>query len=201
MEQIFTNVYENSVWGNNHNTNYNGSSGTGSDVDYNKNTYVPFLRTFITNNHIKSIVDLGCGDFRCGKLIYDDLDVTYTGYDAYKKVIDHHSTEYASSKYNFKHLDFCNNKEQIVNGDLCILKDVIQHWSLANIYRFLDYLVETRKFKYILLCNCRHQNRDNTDIVDGDWRPLSCNYLPLKKYNPIRLFNYHSKEISVISLV
>ena len=42
---------------------YNGSSGGGSDLDYNKDTYVPFLKKFIVDNNIKNIVDLGCGDF------------------------------------------------------------------------------------------------------------------------------------------
>ena len=31
--------------------------------------------------NIKNIVDLGCWDFIFGKIIYDDLDLLYTGYD------------------------------------------------------------------------------------------------------------------------
>jgi hypothetical protein len=42
-------VYENNIWGNN-NTEYNGSSGGGSDIDFNKDNYVPFLKKFITDN-------------------------------------------------------------------------------------------------------------------------------------------------------
>jgi hypothetical protein len=200
MEEIFTNIYENKIWGNNNNLEYNGSSGGGSDINYNKDNYVPFLKKFIIDNNIKNIIDLGCGDFRCGKLIYDDLDITYSGYDAYKKVIEFNSKEYLMPKYSFTHLDFCNNKEKIINGDLCILKDVIQHWSLDNIYSFLDYLVENKKFKYILICNCCNQMKDNTDITNGDSRQLSYKYLPLKKYNAINLYNYHSKEVSVIKI-
>lgn len=200
MEHIFTNVYECNIWGNNNATDYSGSSGEGSSIEYNKHTYVPFLRQFITDNTIKTVVDLGCGDFRCGKLIYDDLDVSYTGYDAYKKVVDHNSTQHSLPKYSFLHLDFCNNKESIVNGDMCILKDVIQHWSLDNIYIFLDYLIEHKKFKYILLCNCGHQPFDNTNIHNGDFRPLSCDYFPLKKYSPVKLFKYSTKEVSVIQV-
>jgi hypothetical protein len=198
MEQIFTTIYENKVWGNNNNLEYNGSSGCGSDIDFNKDSYIPFLKKFIQNNNIKNIVDLGCGDFRCGKLIYDNLDVNYTGYDAYKKIVDYNLKENLLPKYNFIHLDFCNNKEKIIRGDLCILKDVVQHWSLSNIYSFLDYLVENKIFKYILLCNCCNQNEDNTDITNGDWRHLSCDYLPLKKYNPVKLLNYKTKEVSII---
>ena len=198
MEQTFTNVYESKSWGNNNIAQYNGSSGEGSTLNYNKDTYVPFLKKFINDNNIKNIVDLGCGDFICGKIIYDDLDILYTGYDTYKKVVDYNSKNHSLPKYSFIHLDFCNNKENIISGDLCILKDVTQHWSLDNIYTFLDYLVEHKKFKYILICNCCKQTRDNTDIKNGEWRPLSCEYFPLKKYNPTKLYNYASKEVSVI---
>ena len=200
MEQVFTNIYENNIWGNNNNLVYNGSSGGGCDLDYNKNSYVPFLKKFITDNNIKNIVDLGCGDFICGKIIYDNLDVLYTGYDTYKKVIDYNSEKHSLPKYSFIHLDFCNNKENIINGELCILKDVIQHWSLDNIYTFLDYLVENKKFKYILICNCCNQIQHDTNIENGRWRPLSCEYFPLKKYNPTKLYNYHSKEVSIIEI-
>jgi len=197
MEQVFTNVYENKKWSDNNNAEYTGGSGSGSDIDYNKDSYVPFLKKFITDNNIKTVVDLGCGDFKCGKLIYEDLDVSYTGYDAYAKIINYNSKQH-SEKYSFVHLDFYNNKEQIVNGDLCILKDVIQHWSLDNIYHFLDYLVENKKFTYILVCNCSYQTQHDTDIQIGEFRALSCEYLPLKKYNPTKLYNYNTKEVSMI---
>jgi len=200
MEQVFTNIYENSHWGNNNNNEYNGGSGPGSDINFNKDTYVPFLKKFITDNNIKTIIDLGCGDFKCGKLIYDDLDIVFTGYDAYKKIIDYNSINHSLPKYSFIHLDFCNNKENVINGDLCILKDVLQHWSLHTIYTFLDYLVEFKKFKYILICNCSNQTQDDIDIKNGEWRQLSCEYFPLKKYNPTKLYNYHSKEVSLIEI-
>jgi hypothetical protein len=198
MEEIFTNIYETKHWGNNNIDGYSGSSGAGSTVDHNKDNYVPFLREFIRCHNITSIVDLGCGDFVCGKMIYDDLDIVYTGYDVYKKLTDYNSKLYEEPKYCFRHLDFFNHRENILTGDLCILKDVLQHWALDDIYSFLDYLVETKKFKYILICNCCNQIQENTDIQKGDWRPLCFSYLPLKKYNPIKVFEYNTKEVSVI---
>ena len=84
---------------------------------------------------------------------------------------------------------------------MCILKDVIQHWPLKEIYLFLDYLTQSKKFKYILLINCCRQKDDNQDIGNiGDWRQLSCNFLPLKKYNAVKIDNYNTKEISIIKL-
>jgi hypothetical protein len=200
MEKIFSNVYENKLWGNNNNSFYNGSSGRGSDIDYNKDTYIPFLKNFIIKNNIKNIVDLGCGDFRCGPLIYNDLDILYTGYDAYKNVIEYNSSQYSKPKYNFLNLDFCNNKELIINGDLCILKDVIQHWSLKNINIFLDYLIDSKKFKYILISNCCNQIKDNTDIKDGEYHPLSIQFFPLKKYKFVKIYNFHNKEVSFLEI-
>jgi FkbM family methyltransferase len=35
MEEIFTNIYQTKLWGDNKNTEYNGSSGSGSDINYN----------------------------------------------------------------------------------------------------------------------------------------------------------------------
>lgn len=204
MEAVFTTIYDNCSWGNNKSTYYNGSSGPGSSLANNERTYIPFLKKFITDNSIKRVVDLGCGDFICGPAIYQSLDVTYTGYDTYSKVIDYNiqQQQKEASKYNFVHLDFCAKKEEIIEGDLCILKDVIMHWPLKEIYTFLDYLVASKKFKYILICNCCDQTQHNPEISTGSWRPLSRDFLPLKRYNPTKLYNFQSnvrKEVSVIT--
>ncbi len=164
-------------------------------------TYIPFLTSFIIINNIKSVINLGCGDFRCGNLIYQNLEnITYYGYDSYNALIEHNKLLFNAPKFNFFNIDLINDKQNIKDGDLCILKDVIQHWHLKSIYDFLDYTVENKKFKFILIINCCQQIEDNTDIKMGDWRPLSCNFLPLKKYNPIKILCYDTKEISLIKL-
>lgn len=203
MEHAFTNMYEAKIWGDNENAYYKGTSGLGSSIWFNKNTYDIFLKQFISDHAIRNIVDLGFGDFRCGKLLYDDLDVLYTGYDIYNKVIDYNSKHYLAPKYRFIYSDFFTNKENIQSGDLCILKDVLQYWPLHNIYSFLDFLVKSNKFKYILICNCCNQRRNDTDIKNltgGDWRPLSSDFFPLKKYNPTKIYNYRTKEVSIITV-
>ena len=43
MEKIFTNKYENNIWGNNENNEYSGSSGGGSEINYNKDTYLSLI--------------------------------------------------------------------------------------------------------------------------------------------------------------
>lgn len=198
MDSIFTQIYEKEVWGTNSNPEYKGSSGDGSEIQYNTQDYIPFLRKFIQDKDIQSVIDLGCGDFRCGPSIYDDLQVSYTGYDAYKDLIDHNSRHFSPIKYSFFHLDFFSKREELKGGDLCILKDVLQHWSLHSIYTFLDFIVQSGKYRYILITNTSDQSKDNTDTPNGGYRPLNCYYLPLKKYSPDPLLHYKGKQTSCI---
>ena len=91
-----------------------------------------------------------------------------------------------------------NNVDEIKSADLCVIKDVLQHWPLSSIYTFLDAIYNSKKFKYIVVTNCSYQNKDNTDIPMGEFRPLSKNYLPLKKYKPLSLLTYESKEVVLL---
>ena len=31
------------------------------------------------------------------------------------------------------------------------------------------------------------------EIIDGEWRQFSCDFLPLKKYNAIKIYNFFAK--------
>jgi SAM-dependent methyltransferase len=148
MEKEFTDIYKSKHWGNDKEILYDGSSGPGSEIWYNIK-YIQILRTFIIDNDIKTIVDLGCGNCKCLRYLYDTLDVVYVGYDVYKDIIDYNLKFNANDKYYFNHLDFCENKERIFKADLCIIKDVLMHWKLNSIYEFLDYLVSSKKYKHI----------------------------------------------------
>jgi hypothetical protein len=180
--EVFNQIYEQNIWGNNHNQYYKGSSGGGSELSFNADTYIPFLKNFLNTYSINSVTDLGCGDFVCGPDIYADTSIIYRGYDIYNKVILHHQDMYKNNTlWYFECLDFYNNIDKIQNSDLCILKDVVQHWKNEYIYHFLDDVIARKKFKYILLCNCCNQHYDNEDIdANGGGRSLSCTKLPLK---------------------
>jgi hypothetical protein len=194
MEDVFTDIYERSFWGSNMNPTYRGSSGSGSDPDYNR-PYIEWLRDLIRDRKIQTVVDLGCGDFRSGPAIYRGLNVSYTGLDVYRPLINSLQTEY--SDYQFRHLDFFTDLQEIPPGDLCILKDVLQHWSNRDITVFLDRLIRSKKFRWILICNCAQQKRVKT-IKTGYHRQLSSAFRPLCLFNPTILFRYETKEVSII---
>jgi hypothetical protein len=194
MEAVFSGIYERSYWGSNMKVAYRGSSGSGSDPEYNR-PYIEWLRGFIRDRSIQTIVDLGCGDFRCGPLIYEGLPVAYTGLDVYRPLIESLQIEYPD--YQFRHLNVFSNVEEVPPGDLCILKDVLQHWSNQDITVFLDRLIQSRKFRWILICNCARQKRVK-NIKTGYHRQLSISFRPLSLFNPTVLFRYETKEVSLI---
>ena len=51
--EIFTSIYENNIWGKNtcKDSSYKGTSGDGSSLQYNINSYIPFIKQFIDNDH------------------------------------------------------------------------------------------------------------------------------------------------------
>ena len=210
--KVFTEVYETNKWGDNDNPNYEGSSGSGSSIAYNEKTYIPFMKKFFKQYNIKSVVDLGCGDFRIGLLLYDKTNIDYTGYDAYKGVIDYNNDKFKEHKnFNFIHSDFTSvqDRKNIHNADLCIIKDVLQHLSNSTVIKFLDYITKSNKFKYILLINSCISRDYIQDIKPGAFRPLSALYYPLTKYNAKIIYkwnitldnnNFDRKEISMITL-
>ena len=111
--------------------------------------------------------------------------------------------EYIASneqEYISKIINISNNIDKIQSADLCIIKDVLMHWPLEYIYSFLDSIISSKKYKHIMLINCAWQKRDNTTIKMGQHRPLSMNFLPLKKYAPTLLLKYNAKEVLLITV-
>jgi len=207
-QQIFTDIYTNKVWGDDKNEEYSGSCGPGSSIDYNYQTLIPLLKQFIIDNKIYTISDLGCGNFMNYNInLYSDLNIKYTGYDVYKQMIIYNRSQIVrnhaenNNKYIFHLLDFFTYKEQLEISDLCIMKDVFQHWTNNDIVCFLDYLKKSKKYKFIIIINCKNQKCDDQDIDKiGDFRPLSYKMSPLNKYNPTLLGEYNSKEICLLKL-
>jgi SAM-dependent methyltransferase len=200
-KEAFTKVYEECHWGDNKEKGYKGSSGEGSSIEYNLATYIPFIRAFFKIKGIKSVVDVGCGDWRCGDLIYRQDPIDYTGVDAYEALIKRNSEQWSQHKWMC--MDGFKERASLPSADLLILKDVLQHWTTAEIYEFLDDITTSKKFKYILIVNCSFQKADDEDIPEHiintyRHRPLSANFFPLKKYGAKILTKYKTKEACLI---
>lgn len=205
--EVFTKVYTDRCWGDNGNPSYAGSSGFGSTLQANE-ALAPVIQDIIRDHRIQSVVDLGCGDFRAGRHIYGGLGMRYTGYDAYKGVVDN-CNKVHSDLGTFVHADISCHA-QLAPADLCVIKDVLQHWPVDKIVTFMNGLVQSRKYKHILIINTKPSwaMQPGVDIVMGWFRGLSALEPPLDRYNAKVLCEYcignqswgpDIKEVSIIS--
>jgi predicted O-methyltransferase YrrM len=184
-----------------YNTNYwIKGSGAGSYIE-NTIMYNKFITDFIKNNNISNITDVGCGDWQSTYLIYEQFDnIDYVGLDCVDFIIEQNKENHP--KYNFYTLDILCNIDLIRDSELYIIKDVLQHWKLKDIYDFLDKLV-LKNFKYIIITNNGNQTYDDLELNDyiGNGRGLHSNFLPLKKYNAELLLEYNGGEIKHMCII
>jgi len=146
-------------------------SGTGS-VDWYLKYYIEFMKLFFDNYKIRSVVDIGCGDFLMGPRLYAGKTINYTGYDiVHSNIIDNNkklSIQYKNlpiyqtkrdplknMSFEFIESDFTKeeDRETLKPADLCIIKDVLQHLNDARIIESVNALIKSNKYKYILICN------------------------------------------------
>lgn len=162
---VFEDIYREDRWF--------GGSGPGSLPRVNR-PYVRFLESFLRCNGITSVVDLGCGDWQFSRDI-DWGETRYLGLDVVADIVERNRQAYGRESVAFALAPA--DPAQLPTADLLIAKDVLQHLSNR---RILDILAAFPKFKYALVTNCIKKSRHllNTDIPDGDFRPLDLRLPP-----------------------
>ncbi len=173
MRERFEEIYATNEW--------TYGSGEGSLPIHTKD-YVAMLQKFLRKHQIKTVVDLGCGDWQFSQLI-DWEGIDYQGFDIVRSVVEKDQSTYSTNNIKF-HL-YSGDPKELPSADLLIAKDVLQHWSYKSIDGFLPLL---KKYKYSLITNCVNPKgvTINTDIPDGNYRFLDMRQPP---------FNLNAKEI------
>ena len=135
---VFDKIYENSYWGK--------GSGGGSSPEATQ-PYKIFLEDFIRQHDIKSVVDLGCGDWQFSQFL-DFGGATYIGIDASKRVIAHNQQSFSRPGVSFGNLP--KDCSDIPSADLLVCKDVLMHLSTKEVQDIVSILPN---FKYALITN------------------------------------------------
>lgn len=165
---IFDRIYRENLWGE--------GSGTGSSEDVTR-AYREFLHNFLRSNGARSVVDLGCGDWRFSQLI-DWSGIDYLGLDVSKVVLET-ARRYERPGVRFRSLDAV--ADPLPPADVLIAKDVLQHWSNADILALLPKLAG---FRYALITNGflpQDAARTNADMPAGmDYRPVDLRRPPFE---------------------
>jgi hypothetical protein len=165
--EIFTNVYQNKLWGaaspENESPFY---SGPGSSDPQIVDPYVETVKRFFGSLPTKqNAVDLGCGDFRVGFRIVDSFD-SYTACDVVPELVHFNQQYWRHLPVEFLVLDLV--EDEIPTGDVLILRQVLQHLSNDDISKFTQSI--PRGFSYLLLTEHLPSENDflaNRDKVSG----------------------------------
>jgi Methyltransferase domain len=119
---VFAGIYQSKVWG----------SGSGSTSDpLIAAPYIEYTRRLIRERHVKTLVDLGCGDARLGRAIVDGLGVDYVGVDVVPTMTQHRA------QVGERFLCGDISKDPLPPGDLCLIAHVLQHLDNASIATIL----------------------------------------------------------------
>jgi SAM-dependent methyltransferase/transposase len=160
-KSIFNDIYTNNAWGH--------GSGFGT-LEQNTREYRHYIQNFIRLNKVKSVLDIGCGDWQFSKLI-DWSGVKYIGADVSDVVLSN-TKKFAREGVEFMELDALI--DPLPEAELILLKEVVIHWSNEEILNFLPKLKE---FERALITNGFYADGirsadTNADIVTGDFRPV-----------------------------
>ena len=121
--EIFDDVYRRDLW--------KGGSGAGSREELTRD-YRGQVQQFISRNAITSVVDVGCGDWQ----FYRHMD--WSGFEKATHlvaVVLENTQKFARPGVRFVHADATS--DELPGADLLLVKDVLQHWSNADIAAFL----------------------------------------------------------------
>ena len=143
LKETFTATYQENIWGGSKGEHY---SGTGSD-NLIAEKYSQEITEFIKKHNIKRVLDLGCGDFRvASKIVTSGVD--YTGVDIVDDVIQSNNKQYGNEQVRFKCLDI--TKDPLPSAELCLVRQVLQHLSNAEILLVLENLAQ-QNYSFILI--------------------------------------------------
>lgn len=160
---MFDEIYARDLW-------WRGSGG-GADPS-NIGPYLEYLRGFLAANEVKSVVDVGCGDWRYMSTV--DLNgIRYLGVDCVAAVVEANTKKHAKANVEFVHGDA--TEMDLPPADLLICKDVFQHLPNEVILGFLPQL---GKFRHCLIINDVGGNDRVISGADNNYAGLDCQQPP-----------------------
>ena len=158
----FSAIYAKRVWGTGNDETF--YSGPGSRDPF-ISGYCDMVSSFITERGVRSVVDLGCGDFAVGRRIAGP-GIRYVGIDVVEALIEHNASSYGTDNISFRNCDITSDGD-LPDGDLCLVRQVLQHLSNDEILKVLN-----KCSKYLFLIITEHIPSDpectpNVDMVHG----------------------------------
>jgi hypothetical protein len=168
-EDIFTNIHSTNFWG-----GEESKSGTGSDLK-NTSNIIREIPILLKKYNIKSILDIPCGDFNWFKHINLD-QITYTGADIVKNLVEQNNLKYKNNNVSFTHLDLITDTLPTV--DLVLCRDCLFHLPTNEIIKSINNIKNSNS-TYLLTTSYNWRGiSNNSEINFGEWRRINLEIEP-----------------------
>ena|ERR1700733_4293015 len=142
VSEAFSDIYRSHAWGSFEDRPF--CSGDGSIREDAVGPYCTMIREFIAANNIRRVVDLGCGDFAVGSRFVGPA-VHYLGIDVVPDLIRYNQQHFGAAGVEFRCINII--EDQLPQGDLCLVRQVLQHLSNTQILKTLKSL---RCYRYVI---------------------------------------------------
>ena len=185
LQTAFERIYAEAKWGD---APDGGTfwSGNGSREDFSA-SYESYVVALLDKHpEIKSIVDVGCGDFQVSSRILRRLgrSIDYHGLDVVRPLIALHQATNAEPHIRFS---VCNAVEdELPKGDLGLIRQILQHLSNAQTATILRKAAQSFKAVIIVESLPLVMRTPNLDIGHGITTRIalgSGNYIDLPPYD------------------
>lgn len=174
LRERFERIYHTNLW-----SDPETRSGTGSSIDSTR-VLREELPAALRELGTRVLLDAPCGDFAWIRRV-DLSGVRYIGGDIVRTIVTENQRTYADDTRSFTELDLVN--DLLPEADTLLCRDCLVHLSYANIGSVLEN-VKRSKIRYMLLTSFPGRE-DNTDVEDGDWRPLDFEAPPFSFPKPL----------------
>lgn len=208
--RIFDDIYRYKQWGDDGRSDYfSGSGSRGLPVNYYVENIVPLLRMHQAElGRPLHLVDLGCGDFVVGKALTDKLpNANYIGCDIVPDLIRAHQQTHGTDRISFQLLDIA--EDPLPHGDVCLIRQVLQHISNAEIKKVLaklsySYVYVTEGLPTKPMGTPNPDKRTGADVrfdwQKGEGRGVELGLPPFEKAQSIEAFRIQaSPQITIVT--
>ncbi|NKI36436.1 class I SAM-dependent methyltransferase [Wenzhouxiangella sp. XN79A] len=170
----FDEIYERGVW--RHSDGQVADSGLGSEL-----AVTEMIRSelpgILTELNVKSLVDLGCGDWTWMSRI--QLPCRYLGLDIVQAVVNRNEANYGTDLINFQQLDAVT--EELPDCDAVLCREVMFHLSFEDARFAFDNI---RRHARWVIVTSDSGIWFNSDIPSGDFRMLNLQRAPFRFPSP-----------------
>jgi SAM-dependent methyltransferase len=155
VQEVFTDIYQNKKWGGKRKQFFSGDGSTEDVIQPYVQSIIDFLKTEAVDR--PKVIDLGCGDFEVGKHLIPYCSA-YIGVDIVPTLIERHQCSGYGDHVTFSCMNIID--DPLPSGDICILRQVLQHLANAEIAKIVPKL---EQYKVVFITE--HYPSDNPQIV------------------------------------